>query len=79
MSRAWLAAYVVLSAVVFAEEPEVVITRQISLSERAQVWGLSESEFRHYENLMAGIDSPPDRYAGSRTADQSAPATFGAT
>ena len=54
MSRAWLAAYVVLSAVVFAEEPEVVITRQISLSERAQVWGLSESEFRHYENLMAG-------------------------
>ena len=54
MSRAWLAAYVVLSGVVFAEDPEVVTTRQISLSERAQVWGLSESEFRHYENLMAG-------------------------
>ena len=54
MNRTLLAAFVALSAAVLAEEPKVVITRQISLSERAQAWGLSESEFRHYENLMAG-------------------------
>jgi integrating conjugative element protein (TIGR03759 family) len=49
-----LAGLAVLSGVVVAEPPEVVITGQIPLAERAQTWGLSEAEFRRYQSLMAG-------------------------
>tara|TARA_R110002094_G_scaffold42357_3_gene54629 strand:+ start:4454 stop:5134 length:681 start_codon:yes stop_codon:yes gene_type:complete len=44
----------VMSGVVFAESPEVVVTRQVPLAESAQTWGLSEPEFRRYQRLMAG-------------------------
>lgn len=50
----WLAGLAVLSGVVAAESPEVVITSEIPLAESAQTWGLSEVEFRRYQHLMAG-------------------------
>ena len=50
----WLAVLAVLSGVVAAESPEVVITREIPLAEGARTWGLSEAEFRRYQGLMAG-------------------------
>ena len=50
----WLAGLAVLSGVVAAESPEVVITSEIPLAESARAWGLSETEFRRYQRLMAG-------------------------
>ena len=54
MIRRLAASLAVMSGVVFADPPEVVITSQIPVADRAHTWGLSEAEFRRYQSLMAG-------------------------
>jgi len=48
------ASLAVVSSVVFAEPPAEVITDEVPLTEVASQWGLSETEYRRYQHLMAG-------------------------
>lgn len=54
MKRRWAASLMAVSGMVLAEPVAMVTTVEVPLSEAAQQWGLSDTEYRQYLKLMAG-------------------------